>query len=82
MATPRGLVQWAAPAAIVLLGGCTTLGPDFQSTAGALAARLARRRVAHAADEAPRRAPPRDDSWWRQFDDPVLDQTGGRGPNG
>ncbi len=26
------------------------------------------------ADEAPRRAQPRDDEWWRQFDDPVLDQ--------
>ena len=25
------------------------------------------------ADEAPRRAQPRDDEWWRQFDDPVLD---------
>ena len=26
------------------------------------------------ADEAPRHAQPRDDEWWRQFDDPVLDQ--------
>ena len=26
------------------------------------------------ADEAPRRAEPRDDEWWRHFNDPVLDQ--------
>ena len=26
------------------------------------------------ADEAPRRAQPRDDEWWRHFNDPVLDQ--------
>ena len=26
------------------------------------------------ADEVPHRAEPRDDAWWRQFDDPVLDQ--------
>ena len=74
MATGRGLVRMAVPAAVVLLGGCTTLGPDFsapqvpwlQGWSGGAWRKLA--------EEAPRRAQPRDDEWWRQFEDPVLDQ--------
>jgi outer membrane protein, multidrug efflux system len=74
MATRRGLVRMAVPAAVVLLGGCTTLGPDFsapqvpwlQGWSGGAWRKLA--------EEAPRRAQPRDDEWWRQFEDPVLDQ--------
>jgi NodT family efflux transporter outer membrane factor (OMF) lipoprotein len=73
-ASARGLVGMAVPAAVVLLGGCTTLGPDFsapqvpwlQSWPGGTWRTLA--------EEAPRRAQPRDDEWWRQFDDPALDQ--------
>jgi outer membrane protein, multidrug efflux system len=74
MATTRALVGMAVPAAVVLLGGCTTLGPDFgapqvpwlQGWSGGAWRTLA--------EEAPRQARPRDDEWWRQFDDPVLDQ--------
>jgi outer membrane protein, multidrug efflux system len=73
-ATTRGLVRMAVPAAVVLLGGCTTLGPDFstpqvpwlQSWSGGTWRALA--------EEAPRPAQPRNDEWWRQFGDPVLDQ--------
>jgi NodT family efflux transporter outer membrane factor (OMF) lipoprotein len=64
----------AVPAAVVLLSGCTTLGPNFsapqvpwlQSWSGGAWRTLV--------DEAPRRVQPRDDEWWRQFNDPVLDQ--------
>ena len=64
----------AVPAAMVLLGGCTTLGPNFSAPpvpwlqgwpGGAWRA---------LAEESPPRAQPRDDEWWRQFGDPVLDQ--------
>ena len=74
MASRRVLERLAVPAAALLLGGCTTLGPDFtppqapwlQGWSGGAARMLA--------DEAPHRAQPRDDEWWRYFDDPVLDQ--------
>ena len=70
----RGPMRMAVPAALVLLGGCTTLGPDFSAPqVPALQGWLggAWRTLA---EEAPPRAQPRDDDWWRQFDDPVLDQ--------
>ncbi|MET0194071.1 MAG: efflux transporter outer membrane subunit [Hyphomicrobiaceae bacterium] len=74
MASRRVLERLAVPAAALLLGGCTTLGPDFtppqvpwlQGWSGGAARTLA--------EEAPHRAQPRDDEWWRYFDDPVLDQ--------
>jgi multidrug efflux system outer membrane protein len=74
MTTTRGLMRMTVPAAMVLLGGCTTLGPDFsapqipwlQGWPGGAWRTLA--------EEAPRRAQPRDDDWWRQFGDPALDQ--------
>ena len=74
MATTPVPVRLAAAAAVVLLGGCSTLGPNFSSppvpwlqswTGGAWRT---------LAEEAPPRAQPRDDDWWRQFGDPVLDQ--------
>jgi len=70
----RGPMRMAVPAALVLLGGCTTLGPDFSAPqVPALQGWLggAWRTLA---EEAPPRAQPPHDDWWRQFDDPVLDQ--------
>ena len=74
MATTRGLVRMAAPAAVVLLGGCTTLGPEFSAPQVPWLQGWSGGAWRTLADEAPRRAQPRDDEWWRQFDDPVLDQ--------
>ncbi|RZU02415.1 efflux transporter outer membrane subunit [Rivibacter subsaxonicus] len=74
MPATRGLLRMAVPAAVMVLGGCTTLGPEFSApqvpwlqgwTGGAWRT---------LADEAPRGTQPRDDEWWRQFGDPVLDQ--------
>ena len=74
MAATRGLVRLAVPVAALLMSACTTLGPDFsqppvpwlQDWSGGAWRTLA--------DEASRRADPRDDEWWRYFDDPLLDQ--------
>ena len=74
MATTRGLVRMAVPAAVVLLGGCTTLGPDFSAPQVPWLQGWPGGAWRTLAEEAPRRAQPRDDEWWRQFDDPVLDQ--------
>jgi outer membrane protein, multidrug efflux system len=74
MAATRGLVRLAVPAAVVLLGGCTTLGPDFQAPQVPWLQGWSGGAWRTLVDEAPPRAPPRDDEWWRQFDDPVLDQ--------
>ena len=74
MAAARGLVRMAVPAAVVLLGGCTTLGPDFHAPQVPWLQGWSGGAWRTLADEAPRRAEPRDDEWWRQFDDPVLDQ--------
>ena len=59
----------------VLLGACTTLGPDFsarrcpgsQGWSGDALAHAGRRSAASRSARA-------DDEWWRQFDDPVLEQ--------
>jgi NodT family efflux transporter outer membrane factor (OMF) lipoprotein len=67
-----------ALAAALLLGGCTTVGPDFARPQvpwlpgwdGGEWRTLAE---TSAAIE-PRRAPPADDEWWRSFGDPVLDR--------
>jgi multidrug efflux system outer membrane protein len=74
MAKPDVLLRLAVPTAVTLLAGCTTLGPDsstpqvpwLQDWSGGAWRTLA--------DEAAPRAGPRDDAWWRQFDDPVLDR--------
>jgi NodT family efflux transporter outer membrane factor (OMF) lipoprotein len=74
MAATRGLVRMAVPAAVALLGGCTTLGPDFHAPQVPWLQGWSGGAWRTLADEAPRRAERRDDAWWRQFDDPVLDQ--------
>ncbi len=74
MTTVRGLVRMAVPAAVVLLGACTTLGPDFSAPQVPWLQGWSGGAWRTLAEEAPRRAQPRDDEWWRQFDDPVLDQ--------
>ena len=64
-----------ALAGAALLGACTTVGPDFKRPAGALAGRLEGRLAAS-------RWPPtrgacasgQSQTWWRSFNDPVLDQ--------
>lgn len=71
-ATSHGAARAGVLAAAFLLGGCTTVGPDFQKpraswldawTGGSL------RTVP--APPAPRAAPVPE--WWRHFNDPVLD---------
>ena len=62
------------PAAVVLLSACTTLGPDFRAPQVPWLQGWSGGAWRTLADEAPRRAQPRDDEWWRHFDDPVLDQ--------
>jgi multidrug efflux system outer membrane protein len=74
MAATRGLVRLAVPAAVALLGGCTTLGPDFQAPQVPWLQGWSGGAWRTLADEAPHSAQPRDDEWWRQFDDAVLDQ--------
>ena len=74
MATTRGLMRMTVPAAMVLLGGCTTLGPDFSAPQVPWLQGWPGGAWRTLADEAPRRAQPRDDDWWRQFGDPALDQ--------
>ena len=75
MATTRGLVRMAVPAAVLLLGACTTLGPDFTRPQVPWLEGWSGGAWRTLADEAPRRAAARaDDEWWRQFDDPVLEQ--------
>ncbi len=74
MASTRGLVRMVVPAAVVLLGGCTTLGPDFKAPQVPWLQGWSGGAWRTLADEAPRRAEARDDEWWRQFGDPVLDQ--------
>jgi hypothetical protein len=74
MAATRGLVRLAVPAAVALLGGCTTLGPDFQAPQVPWLQGWSGGAWRTLADEAPRSAQPRDDEWWRQFDDAVLDR--------
>jgi outer membrane protein TolC len=74
MAATRRLVRTAVSAAVVLLGGCTTLGPDFHAPQVPWLQGWSGGAWRTLADETPRRAQPRDDEWWRQFDDPVLDQ--------
>ena len=74
MATTRGLVRMAVPAAVVLLSGCTALGPEFHAPQMPWLQGWSGGAWRTLADEAPRRAQPRDQEWWRQFDDPVLDQ--------
>ncbi|HEY6086781.1 MAG TPA: efflux transporter outer membrane subunit [Burkholderiaceae bacterium] len=74
MATRRGLVRMAVPAAMVALGGCTTLGPEFSAPQVPWLKGWPGGAWRTLADEAPRSTQPRDDAWWRQFGDPVLDQ--------
>ena len=74
MTTMRGLMRMAMPAAVVLLGGCTTLGPNFSAPQVPWLQGWPGGAWRTLAEEAPRRAQPRDDDWWRQFNDPVLDQ--------
>jgi outer membrane protein TolC len=73
MAATRRLVRTAVSAAAVLLGGCTTLGPDFHAPQVPWLQGWSGGAWRTLADETQRRAQPRDDEWWRQFD-PVLDQ--------
>ena len=56
MAATRGLVRMAVPAAVVLLGGCTTLGPDFQAPQVPWLQGWSGGAWRTLADEAPRRA--------------------------
>ena len=72
----RRWCAWRCPRPCCCWAACTTLGPDFKRPQVPWLAGLVRRRAAVAtlAEEAPRRAQPRDDEWWRNFDDPVLDQ--------
>jgi len=74
MTTTRGLMRMTVPAAMVLLGGCTTLGPDFSAPQVPWLQGWPGGAWRTLAEEAPRRAQPRDDDWWRQFGDPALDQ--------
>jgi outer membrane protein TolC len=74
MTSTRRLVRRVAPAAVVLLGGCTTLGPNFSAPQMPSLQGWSGGAWRTLAEEAPRHAQPRDDDWWRQFGDPVLDQ--------
>jgi outer membrane protein, multidrug efflux system len=76
MASTCGLVRMAVPAAVMLLGGCTTLGPNFSAAQVPWLQAWSGGAWRTLADEASRNAQPqsRDDGWWRQFNDPVLDQ--------
>ena len=73
MTSTRWLVHRAVPAAAVFLGGCSTLGPNFSAPQVPWLQGWPGGAWRTLAEEAPPRAQRRDDEWWRQFDDPVLD---------
>jgi multidrug efflux system outer membrane protein len=73
MAARRALVRLAVPVGM-LLGACTTLGPDFRSPPVPWLQDWSGGAWRTLADEAQRTTRPPGDEWWRHFDDPVLDQ--------
>jgi len=72
---PRRPERACAALAVLMLGGCTLLGPDYTRPAVPWLADWsgqAQRDLATAQEQA--RGRPVADAWWRSFDDPVLDR--------
>jgi outer membrane protein, multidrug efflux system len=70
----RKLPQPLLLAVCLLLGACTTLGPDFVRPEVPWLARWSSSALRQDAAEGQKRERAATEEWWRNFKDPVLDQ--------
>jgi len=68
----KRLLDLAAAAGLVLLAGCTTVGPDYHLPEGAKINLPVAQGPFVSAPEAPVTQAPLPDDWWKLYDDPAL----------
>jgi outer membrane protein, multidrug efflux system len=69
----RKLMRWPMYAALAVLAGCATVGPDYKLPEGAALRKPAAQAPFASAAEAALRSEPLPPNWWRLYQDPALD---------